>query len=107
VVEELSGRKIATVPVGDAPGWAELADHDRVCLIANTRSDDLSFVSVAQRKELARLKVGDGPKHITVARVPTDVLAKLRRSAGQDVEGGCGQLRSRLAPSGEELREAR
>jgi 23S rRNA (adenine2503-C2)-methyltransferase len=26
------------------------------------------------------------------------VLAKVRRSAGQDVEGGCGQLRARLAP---------
>jgi len=25
------------------------------------------------------------------------VLAKVRRSAGQDVEGGCGQLRARLA----------
>jgi 23S rRNA (adenine2503-C2)-methyltransferase len=25
------------------------------------------------------------------------VLAKLRRSAGQDVEAGCGQLRARLA----------
>jgi DNA-binding beta-propeller fold protein YncE len=66
---------IATVPVGDAPGWAELADHDRVCLIANTRSDDISFVSVAGRKELARLKVGDGPKHINVAPIPAKVLA--------------------------------
>jgi hypothetical protein len=65
---------IATVKVGDSPGWAELADHDRVCLIANTRSDDLSFVSVAGRRELARLKVGDGPKHITVAKVPAAVL---------------------------------
>jgi len=70
---------IATVPVGDSPGWAELADHDRVCLIANTRSDDLSFVSVAERKELIRLKVGNGPKHITVARVPAEILAKLHR----------------------------
>jgi 23S rRNA (adenine2503-C2)-methyltransferase len=26
------------------------------------------------------------------------VLAKVRRSAGQDVDGGCGQLRARLAP---------
>ena len=69
---------IATVPVGDSPGWAELADHDRVCLIANTRSDDLSFVSVTARKELSRLKMGDGPKHITVARVPTAVLARLK-----------------------------
>jgi 23S rRNA (adenine2503-C2)-methyltransferase len=28
------------------------------------------------------------------------VLAKLRHSAGQDVEGGCGQLRARAAPGG-------
>ncbi|MSR09427.1 MAG: rRNA methyltransferase, partial [Gammaproteobacteria bacterium] len=28
------------------------------------------------------------------------VLAKLRRSAGQDVEGGCGQLRARAVASG-------
>lgn len=28
------------------------------------------------------------------------VLAKLRRSAGQDIEGGCGQLRARAAVSG-------
>ena len=46
---------IATVPVGDGPGWAETADDGRVCLIANTRSDDLSFVSIADRKEVLRL----------------------------------------------------
>ena len=70
---------IATVPVGDSPGWSELADRDRLCLIANTRSDDLSFVSLAARKEVARIKLGDGPKHITVARVPSSVLARLKR----------------------------
>jgi len=69
---------IATVPVGDSPGWSELADGDRLCLTANTRSDDLSIISVAERKEVARLKLGDGPKHITVARVPAEVLAKLK-----------------------------
>lgn len=68
---------IATVPVGDSPGWSELADDDRLCLVANTRSDDFSIVSVAGRKEVARLKLGDGPKHITVARVPAAVLASV------------------------------
>jgi 23S rRNA (adenine2503-C2)-methyltransferase len=29
------------------------------------------------------------------------VLTKLRRSAGQDVEGGCGQLRARVGTKGE------
>ncbi|HEY8614819.1 hypothetical protein [Phenylobacterium sp.] len=66
---------IATVPVGDAPGWSEVAENGRTCLVANTRSDDLSVISIAERKETARLKLGDGPKHITVARVPVEALA--------------------------------
>lgn len=74
---------IATVPVGDAPGWAELADHDRVCLIANTRSNDLSFVSLAERKELARLKLGKGPKHIAVARIPGAVIDAFKAGNGR------------------------
>ena len=72
---------IATIPVGDAPGWAETADGGRLCLIANTRSDDLSIISIADRTEILRLPVGDGPKHITVARIPATVVAaaKARR----------------------------
>jgi DNA-binding beta-propeller fold protein YncE len=66
---------VATVPVGDAPGWAEIADDGRVCLIANTRSDDLSILSIADRAEIARLPIGNGPKHITVARMPASVIA--------------------------------
>jgi DNA-binding beta-propeller fold protein YncE len=70
---------IATVPVGDAPGWAELADGDRVCLLANSRDDTISFVSVAAAKELVRLPAGNGPKHISVTRIPAEVVAALRR----------------------------
>ena len=73
---------IATIPVGDAPGWAEMANHDRVCLLVNTHSGDLSFVSLAERKELARLKLGKGPKHISVAQVPSTVIDAFK--AGND-----------------------
>ena len=69
---------IATIPVGDAPGWAETADNGRVCLIANTRSDDLSIISIPKRAEIVRLPVGDGPKHITVARIPASVIAAVK-----------------------------
>ena len=69
---------IATVPVGDAPGWAETADAGRVCLIANTRSGDLSIISIADRAEVLRLPVGAGPKHITVARIPAAVMAAVK-----------------------------
>jgi DNA-binding beta-propeller fold protein YncE len=69
---------IATIPVGDAPGWAETADGGRLCLIANTRSDDLSIISIADRTEILRLPVGDGPKHITIAAIPAAVVAAVR-----------------------------
>jgi DNA-binding beta-propeller fold protein YncE len=69
---------IATIPVGDAPGWAEVADQGRVCLIANTRSDDLSIISIPERAEIVRLPIGDGPKHITVARIPAAVVAAFK-----------------------------
>ena len=84
---------VATAPVGDAPGWAELADHDRLCLIANTRSDDLSFVSIADRKELALIKVGDGPKHITVAQAPAAILdaVKARAVSGPRTSGSASR----------------
>lgn len=71
---------LATIPVGDAPGWAETADNGNVCLITNTRSDDLSIISIRERKEILRMPIGDGPKHITIARIPQSVITAV--SAG-------------------------
>ncbi|MEO7963393.1 MAG: hypothetical protein ABIT38_05725 [Gemmatimonadaceae bacterium] len=69
---------LTTIPVGDAPGWAEVADGGRVCLIANSRSDDVSIISIEKRSELARVPVPGGPKHITVTRLPVAVIEALR-----------------------------
>jgi DNA-binding beta-propeller fold protein YncE len=69
---------IATIPVGDAPGWAEVAEDGRICLVANTRSDDLSIISIPNRSEVVRLSIGNGPKHITVARIPLPVIAAFK-----------------------------
>jgi DNA-binding beta-propeller fold protein YncE len=69
---------IATVPVGDGPGWAETAANGTICFVTNTRSDDLSIISIPERKELLRLPVGDGPKHVTIARIPASVIAAVR-----------------------------
>lgn len=74
---------IATIPVGDAPGWAEVADNGKLCLITNTRSDDLSIISIADRKEILRLPIGDGPKHITVARIPKAVIAAIMKATSK------------------------
>jgi DNA-binding beta-propeller fold protein YncE len=77
---------LATVPVGDAPSWAALDAAGALCILANTRSDDVSLVSVARREEVARLTVGRAPKHVTVGRVPEAVLAAFE-DAGAPVHG--------------------
>jgi DNA-binding beta-propeller fold protein YncE len=69
---------IATIPVGDAPGWSEVAEEGRTCLIASTRSDELSIISIPKRAEVARLSIGNGPKHLTVARIPNAVIAAFK-----------------------------
>lgn len=69
---------ITTIPVGDAPGWAEIGEGGRTCFIANTRSDDLSIISIPDRAEVVRLEIGNGPKHITVARIPAAVFEALK-----------------------------
>jgi hypothetical protein len=61
---------IATIPVGDAPGWAETADAGRLCLVRKHSQRRLSIISIADRTEIRRLPIGDGPKHVTVSRLP-------------------------------------
>lgn len=65
---------IATIPVDDAPGWATIAQVDGTCIVPNTRADTISIISLAEAKEVARIKSGDGPKHVTVAMLPSDVV---------------------------------
>jgi 6-phosphogluconolactonase (cycloisomerase 2 family) len=69
---------IATVKVGDAPGWSEVAEGGRTCLAANSRSHDLSIISIRDRAEVTRIRTDRGPKHITVARIPEAVLGAKR-----------------------------
>jgi DNA-binding beta-propeller fold protein YncE len=66
---------IAAIKVGAAPGWAEIADGGRLCLLPNGRSNDLSFISIADRKEVARVPVGRGPRHVRTANIPATVIA--------------------------------
>lgn len=65
---------VANIEVGDAPGWAATGPDGRFCFVPNTRADTLSVISYAERREVARLAVGDGPKQIEAAYLPRAVL---------------------------------
>jgi YVTN family beta-propeller protein len=79
LVRRRSFTLLATIPTGDAPGWAETADNGRLSLIANSRSDDLSVISIADRKEILRVPIGDAPKHITVTTRSVPVIDAVKR----------------------------
>ena len=65
---------IKTIPTGDAPSWSAIDSEDRHCVVANTRSDDVSIIDLATQEEAARLPAGRGPKHVTIGHVPVRVL---------------------------------
>jgi YVTN family beta-propeller protein len=69
---------LAIIDVDDAPGWAAIAPDGRHCFVANTRADTLSVISLAERREVARLPLGDGPKQIEAARLPDEVACGAR-----------------------------
>lgn len=66
---------VTTIPVGDAPSWAEVTEDGWLCVLANTRSDDVSIIDLGTAEEIARIEAGRGPKHITIGRVPEALLA--------------------------------
>lgn len=72
---------LATIPVGDAPSWAEVAQNGRLCVLPNTRSDDVSIIELEQQTEVARLAAGRGPKHVTTGFIPVSVLNRLSSAA--------------------------
>jgi DNA-binding beta-propeller fold protein YncE len=67
-------RPAAIIEVDDAPGWAAVGPGGRKCFVANTRADTLSVISFRKRREVRRLRLGDGPKQIEAARLPARVL---------------------------------
>lgn len=74
IVDAANLSLVETVPVGNAPSWAVFLEDGRRCVLANTRSDDVSIVDTDERRETARIAVGRGPKHVTAGRVSETVL---------------------------------
>jgi YVTN family beta-propeller protein len=62
------------IEVADAPGWSASTPDGRNCFVTSTRADTVSVISYRGRREVARVNVGDGPKHVVGARVPVAVL---------------------------------
>ena len=57
-------KRLATVPVGNAPDWLTFTPDSRRCYVSNAGSDSVSVIDIASRKELTQIPVGKVPKRI-------------------------------------------
>ena len=62
---------LGTVPVGREPNWVVFSRDSRYAYVSNRRDNTLSVISIPDRKEVARLKVGEFPQRMTTTVVAT------------------------------------
>jgi len=61
---------LAAVDIGQEPGWAATGPRGTHCYLANAGDGTVSVVSYAEQREIARIPVGAGVKHVLAGRVP-------------------------------------
>jgi YVTN family beta-propeller protein len=70
-VYEISSRKLSKeIHVGACPNWITFSPDGRYCCVSNSGSNDCSIIDTRSRREIARIKVGKGPKRLLVVNVP-------------------------------------
>jgi YVTN family beta-propeller protein len=58
---------LGTVPVGKTPNWIVFSHDGKYAYISNRGENTISVISVFERKEVTRIKVGEFPQRMTVA----------------------------------------
>jgi YVTN family beta-propeller protein len=70
-VYEVESRKLSKeISTGKCPNWITFSPDGRYCCVSNSGSDDCSIIDTKTRREVARIKVGKGPKRLLVVKVP-------------------------------------
>ncbi|MFI5312192.1 MAG: beta-propeller fold lactonase family protein [Gemmatimonadales bacterium] len=60
---------VGTVKVGHEPNWITLSPDGTRAYVSNRRSDDVSVIDLATRKEITRIKVGTYPQRMAAVAV--------------------------------------
>jgi YVTN family beta-propeller protein len=60
---------LGIVLVGREPNWVTFSRDSRFAYVSNRRDNTLSVISIPERKEVARLKVGEFPQRMTTTMV--------------------------------------
>jgi YVTN family beta-propeller protein len=64
-VYDIATRKLSKeIHTGACPNWITFSPDGRYCAVSNSGSDDCSIIDTRSRYEIARVKVGKGPKRL-------------------------------------------
>ena len=69
-VYDVATKKISPeIRVGQCPNWIAVSSDGRHVAVSNSASDDTSIIDTQTRREVARVKVGKGPKRLLFVNV--------------------------------------
>jgi YVTN family beta-propeller protein len=72
-VYEVETKKLSQeIPTGKCPNWVAFSPDGKYCFVSNSESDDCSIIDSQTRQEVARIRVGKGPKRLLAVSVPPD-----------------------------------
>ena len=70
-VFDVATKKISKeIQTGKCPNWITISPDGAYVAVSNSESDDCSIIDAITRREIARVKVGKGPKRLLAIRVP-------------------------------------
>jgi YVTN family beta-propeller protein len=72
-VYDVATKKISQeVPTGACPNWISVSPDGKYVTVSNSASDDSSIIDAKTHRELARIKVGKGPKRLLAVNIPAN-----------------------------------
>ena len=70
-VYDVATKKISKeIHTGECPNWITVSSDGSYVAVSNSASDDCSIIDASTRQEIARVKVGKGPKRLLAVRIP-------------------------------------
>jgi YVTN family beta-propeller protein len=70
-VYDIGAKKLSPrIGVGKCPNWITFSPDGRYSAISNSDTDDASIIDTKTHSEVARVKVGKGPKRLLIVSVP-------------------------------------
>jgi YVTN family beta-propeller protein len=70
VYDIATGKLSPEIHTGACPNWIAFSPDGHYCAVSNSGSDDCSIIDTTSRREIARVKVGKGPKRLLAVDVP-------------------------------------